>query len=108
MQPVRAASIALVAGALLLAHAPTAPRARSRLSVTRGILNARRARVAHSVGRVARHAPIVIDVGGKKKKGLGEVMKDEDAESIASLIEEDEEDTSKMSPEELEQRLERM
>jgi hypothetical protein len=48
------------------------------------------------------------NVGGKKKKGLGEVAKDEDEESIASLIEDDDEDTSKMSPEELEQRLERM
>ena len=47
-------------------------------------------------------------VVGKKRKALGEVAKDEDELSIASLIEDDNEDTSKLSPAELEQRLERM
>ncbi len=42
-----------------------------------------------------------------KKRALGEVAKDEDELSIESLID-DNEDTSKLSPEELEQRLERL
>jgi hypothetical protein len=46
-------------------------------------------------------------VRGGRKKALNEIAKDEDELSIASLIEANE-DTSKMSPEELEQRLERL